>query len=52
MFIMFMRVYILICRYHKCTKAVKLILFKSYCISMYGSALCLPYSVSKYKIML
>jgi len=41
---MYTRTYMLICRFNKCSTVVKIRLFRSYCICVYGAGLWSSYS--------
>ena len=43
---MYTRTYMLICRFNKCSTVVKIRLFRSYCIYVYGAGLWSSYSKS------
>lgn len=45
---MFIRVNILIRRFFKCSRKVKLVLFKSYCLCMYDTALWQKYKIDNF----
>ena len=45
---LFVRTNTLLCRFRKCSRKVKLVLFKSFCLNMYDVALWKYYSVTTF----